>query len=62
MKHYKVVNLRTKAEYTKTEEEVNALKAAELFKPGNYQIIELKTLTPPAEALAATKGGKKDDE
>ena len=59
MAQYKVVNLQTKKEYVKSAEEVAALKAAPLFKPGNYQITELKSAAAPKEAVDAVEKSAK---
>lgn len=48
-KMFKVTNLRTGREYTKTEEEVNELKASPVFVPGNYSIVEIKGAEMPKE-------------
>lgn len=56
---YKVINLRTKKEYTKSADQVAALKASPVYKPGNYQIIELKKAEAPKEAVEAVQKPEK---
>lgn len=59
MAQYKVINLRTKREYAKSAEEVELLKASPVYKPGNYQIIELKKAEAPKEAVEAVQKPEK---
>ena len=56
---FQVTSLRTGKVTQKTEEQVNALKASELFKAGNYSIKEVRSAEPPKEVADSIKKGEK---